>query len=182
MTDFGGGLTTVRAKPPRRTLSAINLDQPWGQHLNAGQVSAGTGGVWPAANRALYEQVLVYEPTTIYQLGVEVTVQSGNLDLGVYDESWARLVSSGSTAVAAAGLQLVDPADLVLKPGVYFLAMACDNGTAAFFRGTYDNAAMPAVGIMQQASAFPLPANATPALPANAYQPVIHAVTWRATG
>lgn len=135
----------------------------------------GTGfasAVWPAANRAIYIPFCVEQIVTVYQMAVEVVTQSGNLDLGLYDQDGRRLVSAGSTAVAVTGLQIIDITDTVLEPGVYFMAMCVDNTTASFKRCNTDILTLQAFGVQQQAvGAVTLPDPATFANPASPYIP-----------
>lgn len=142
------------------------------------------GGVYPAANRALYIPIFVESPVTVYQLAVYPTAQSGNLDIGIYDESSNRLVSAGSTAVGAINtIQAINIADTYLIPGAYFLAINCDNTTAAFLRSNAGNATLYGFwGVQQQAvGAVTLPATATMTSPiSSAYIPWISALTMSA--
>lgn len=142
-------------------------------------ISQSGAAVWPAANRAIYLPVVVQRVCTAYQFLLNVSVQSGNLDVGIYDEWGNRQVSAGSTAVAAAGVQLVNITDTVLTPGVYFLAMNCDNTTASFTRGSIATALqLQSYGVQQQAvGAVALPDPATFADPASAYFPMLAVAT-----
>jgi len=88
-----------------------------------------TAAAWPAANRALFIPFLVESTVTAYKMAFEVGAQAGNCDVGIYDELGNRLVSSGSTGVGAAGLQVVDITDTVLTPALYYMAMNCDTVT-----------------------------------------------------
>jgi len=55
----------------------------------------------------------------------------GNVDVGIYDLSWNRLVSAGSTARSgASALQFADVTDTYLRPGRYYIA-ASNSGTTA---------------------------------------------------
>lgn len=141
------------------------------------------GGTWPAANRALYCPVEVSTACTAYQMAIQIAVQSGNLDIGIYDELGNRLVHSASTAVAAAGVQVVNITDTVLNPGVYFLALNVDNTTASVFRnGTTTALTLNSWGLQQQAvGAVTLPDPATFANPASAYVPAIYVSTYQST-
>jgi hypothetical protein len=132
---------------------------------------------WPAANRALYMPVRIEMPMTVFKMAFIVGVQSGNCDVGIYDEKGNRLVSAGSTAVAAAGFQSVDIADTLLAPGIYFLAMNCDNTTATFNKANGVPALLEQIcGMQQQAvGAVALPNPATFANPATAYIPALTA-------
>lgn len=135
---------------------------------------ANTAAVW-TANRAVYQPVQVEEPCTVFQMMVTVSTQAGNLDVGIYDmESLKRLVSAGSTAVAAAGFQTIDIADTYLTPGWYFLALCCDSSTAVFRNSGVAAAAARACGFAQQAvGAVTLPDPAVPATYATALAPQI---------
>lgn len=135
---------------------------------------AEVAGVWPAANRALYMPFAVEETVTAYQMATEVSVQSGNCDVGIYDENANRLVSTGSTAVGAAGIQVFNITDTVLTPGTYFMAMSCDNVTASFLRFVPTALWTQTLGLQQEAlGSVTLPATAAFANPASGYHPVL---------
>lgn len=141
----------------------------------AAQVFTGAAA-WPAANRAIYVPFLVHAACVAYQMGVIVGTQSGNLDIGIYDAiSYKRLVSSGSTAVAAAGFQAVNITDTTLIPGVYFAALCVDNTTAQLRRSATATYLCGLMGVLQQAvGAVTLPATASSlAQPASGYLPLI---------
>jgi hypothetical protein len=135
--------------------------------------------VWPAANRAIYMPFLVDYTVTITHIGFEVSVQSGNCDVGIYDENSSRVVSKGSTAVGAAGIQTIDITDTTLNPGLYFIAMCVDNITASIFRfNGLEALALQVLGVQQQAvGAVTLPDPATFANPAANYLPVVALTT-----
>lgn len=143
--------------------------------LNAGTAST-VAQTWVATNRALYIPVIVDVTVTVYQMGFEVGTQSGNCDVGIYDVAKNRLVSAGSTAVAAAGFQAINIADTVLTPGVYFLAMNVDNTTAAV-RGCLTALTPQQVcGVQQQAvGAVALPNPCTFANAASVFVPYLTA-------
>lgn len=131
------------------------------------------GGVWPAANRALYFPFIVDSVVTAYQMTFEVVTQSGNCDVGIYDERGNRLVSKGSTAVGAAGIQTIDITDTALSPGLYYMALNVDNITASFTRSSSIQAVwLRVMGVQEQAvGAVTLPDPATFANPTSAYVP-----------
>lgn len=141
-------------------------------YIGSGGSLAG-GGAWPASNRALYFPFCVENTVTAYKMAFEVTTQSGNCDVGIYDSAGNRLVSAGSTAVAVAGIQIIDITDTVLTPGCYFMAMNVDNTTAAFVRTTtIALLQLETCGVQQEAvGAVALPDPATFANPAAAYTP-----------
>lgn len=132
-------------------------------------------------NRAVYSPVIVQRPITVTHILIQVVTQNGNVDVGIYDWGGTRLVSSGSTACAAAGLQSLDITDTLLKPGRYYLAFASDsNAVAVFQHSTIGVPIMRVCGFQQQSSAFVLPATATFANYATAVAPFIVA-TYRTT-
>lgn len=142
-----------------------------------------TSAVWPAANRAYYLPVVVETPCTVYKMMVFPSVQSGNLDVGIYSEDGTRLVSKGSTAVGTAGaIQVIDITDTPLNPGIYFLAINVDNTTAAFLRGGTGGADFyRSCGIQQQAvGAVALPSSTSFGNPSSAYAPLVNALLMNA--
>lgn len=126
----------------------------------------GTGnGVYSTANLAMYFPLWLSEPTTVVQAYLQMgSVASGNFDLGIYDASFVRQVSTGSTASTVTnGTQVVDITDTTLDRGYYWLAIACDNTTISLRRVVPGSNYTRLLGFMMQTSAFPLPATATPA-------------------
>ncbi len=123
--------------------------------------------VYPSANQAQYVPFVVEHTVTAYQMGVyNGTVVSGNISLGLYNQHGTRLVVSANTAQAGTSApQKVDITDTVLTPGTYYMALSCDNVTATFFRNTQAFQLSIAHGLKVQATAYPLPATATFALP-----------------
>lgn len=124
-------------------------------------------GIYPTANKALYFPFVVEEPITITQLGwLNGGTVSGNVDAGIYDyPTYTKQISTGSVAQATINTpQITDVADTPLQPGQYYLAISCDNTTATFFRLALPTVALfyRALGVQEQATAFALPATATP--------------------
>jgi len=142
---------------------------------------------WPVANTAFYMPLIVPWPYPVRRMfwlnGSSVT--STNMDVGIYTDSGTRLFSSGSTAESGASLlQYVTlGTELILTPGRYYLALACSSTTAN--RGGTGVAGTVArnrqVGVLQEASALPLPATMTGAQVANAFLPFM-GVTRMASG
>lgn len=130
------------------------------------EFAVGTGVGLGFANRAAFVPVVlaVERQVTTVRIG-EVTTSSGNIDVGLYTSKLVgseyqpdvRLVSSGSVACPAVGANRdVGVSSTTLGPGLFFLALACDNTTAAF-RRFFDVALS---GVWLQSNAFPLPASA----------------------
>lgn len=109
---------------------------------------------FPTVNLGVFTPVWVEQPVTAYKMGIIVGTQSGNVDVGIYNEFGTAVVRAGTTAVAAAGAQLFDITDTLLQPGVYFLAIACDNTTATFRATATSGGLTRTVGQATVASAF----------------------------
>jgi hypothetical protein len=87
---------------------------------------------WFAANCPAAYPFVVNEPKVIYQLGwMNGSAAGGNWDVGVYDTSWNRLISAGSTGGASnSTYQFVNVTDTPIKPGRYYLVGVHDVTTA----------------------------------------------------
>jgi hypothetical protein len=119
---------------------------------------------WFGANGALYIPFKVEVPVTVTAIGVPVgATASGNIDVGIYTFDGVQLVSSGSTAQAtAATLQTFNITDTQLGPGVFYFGIAMNNTTGTILRISPNTTRRAQeIGILQQGTAFPLPATAT---------------------
>lgn len=142
---------------------------------------AGVTAAWASANAAYYFPMWLSEPTTITQAFFETGTASGNVDLGIYDATFVRKVSSGSTAASVTnGTQVINLTDTLLDRGYYWMAMAADNTTLTVRRVSVGLGYVRLLGFFQQASAFALPATATPAAIATTSMPIF-GFTTRAT-
>lgn len=148
-----------------------------GTQLAANAVTAPASSTWPAANRALYIPLLVTEDITVTKLWVRNgTTASGNIDMGIYDSAFSRQVSIGSTAQAGTNvIQEFNIADTAITAGQYYIGIAMDNTTGTTFRYSAAGGGAAIVqgwGMAQEASAFALPATATPADLASSFMPI----------
>jgi hypothetical protein len=151
-------------------------------HCLGTQIAAGASGpaasaTYPTANMATYIPLLVTEDITVVKLWVlNGSAVSGNIDMGIYDSSFVRKISIGSTAQAGISvMQEFNISDTLLEAGQYYIALAMDNTTGAVFRYTDAVAAgqiTQSWGVASQGSAFPLPATATLADISNANIPL----------
>lgn len=175
------------APDPQRSIIST-----WGTHCLVAEISlaqnlnSSAAAVWPAANRAIYVPIWIEQLCTGRRIAVNPSVQSGNLDVGLYDQKGNRIVSKGSTAVGAAGAtQIIDitasvtgTASPVLTPGTYFLALCVDNIVASFKQANLLAVGCQICGVQQQAvGAVTLPNPATFANPASGYVPLMALVT-----
>jgi hypothetical protein len=172
MADWPGSVGYIEPM----VLQSSGLQSAAGQYLAATN-TADAGSVWTTANRAMYIPVQVQTTCTVFKMSYLVVTQSGNYDIGIYDESGNRLVSLGSTAVPVAGIATADIADTTLTPGTYFLALNFDNTTVSVTRKTTGLADLNrSLGIQEQAvGAVTLPNPATFATPTFAFIPLISA-------
>ena len=148
---------------------------------NAGIASA----VWPSSNLAIFIPFTLPEASlALAMFSYNGATASGNLDVGLYKADGTRIVSMGSTAQAGtSALQTLDITDTTLPGGeLLYLAMAMDNTTGTTFRltGSSNVGQLRACGVMQMATAFPLPATATFATLTSNYAPVV-GVAFRST-
>ena len=172
MSEFPANMVRTQ-----NTISTCGLNCLVGQTSMSSALVTMATGTWPAANRALYIPVEVDQPAIAVKMIFQVTTQSGNYDIGIYSETGSRLVSTGSTAVPAAGIAVADITDTTLTPGTYFLALNIDNTTAAVQRlNNPPSGILQCCGMQQQAvGAVTLPSTATFANPASTYWPSIAA-------
>jgi hypothetical protein len=139
--------------------------------------NAQTGDSWPSVNMAIYVPYLVQARGTVRKLWYYSTsTGGGNIDIGLYDATGTRLASSGSTAKSLTSAPVVlDVTDVVIGPGIYYVALVASSATSNNFWAWLPSAPMAAaIGVYTEASALPLPATATFALTQTlAYVPVM---------
>ncbi len=168
----GGVTITVeeRAEVLAHTATLTSLAVPVSLVLSpfswesCGPVLAATGtagpssGAYSLANRAsLYPFRLLAPFTSAIAFVVNGTVVSGNWDVGVYDASFARLASTGSTAHGTAVTIQSVAMVLTLQPGTYWLALACDNVTQTFFNALRTVPTQELIPTKLANTSFPLP-------------------------
>jgi hypothetical protein len=84
---------------------------------------------------------------------------AGNVNVGLYTAQGKRFWLSGSTAMAGASqLQYVTPSPtFILPPGLYYIAFVADGNTGTHWRLPWQDGRR--IGVLQQSSAFALPAD-----------------------
>lgn len=133
-----------------------------------------TAAAWPVANKAIYVPFRLHRPFVARLVGwVNGTITTApNVDVGIFDVTGVKLISSGATLQSGANLmQSVDITDTELQPGLFYIGMSV-SGTGSLF----DSAALAvlgcrAAGMQEQATAHPLPSTATFAVCSSAYLP-----------
>jgi hypothetical protein len=122
---------------------------------------------WPSANLAIFIPIRVPVPVTVYKMAIGAgATAAGNFDVGIYDSSGHKLVSSGATAKGSSTEHIIDVTDTVIGPGLYYLAMSAD-GTNNYMLVTPSGTSPVPLqktrlfGIVAMATAYTLPATAT---------------------
>ncbi len=144
------------------TISPYSLESTG---AGSGSWGAPASAVWASASRAIYIPFRISKPIAVVNLYCfNGAVVNGNIDLGIYDVAGTRIVSTGSTAQAVINsLQAVAITSTVIGPGMFYMAIALDGTVGTIFTSRAVGA-IPhriAMGMAQQAAAFPLPATAT---------------------
>lgn len=146
-------------------------------------IMAGSGGFssvgWTTANQAIYAPIVVPYPYPVRNMFVyNYATVAGNCDVGIYNDDLTLIVSAGSTVQAGASALQFFAVDLTLNPGCYYLGLSSNSTTATFAAMVSGTATRHRyLGILQQATAFPLPATITPVAIAVARIPAI-GLTW----
>jgi hypothetical protein len=130
---------------------------------------AGTGqyatAAWTTANLAMYVPFWLPFRYPIRNLFVfNFATVNGTHDLGIYDRNFALITSTGSVTQAGTSTIQFHAKDIILDPGQYYFALSSSSTTATYATmqsGTTTRHRY--LGILQQTSAHPLPASATPA-------------------
>jgi hypothetical protein len=143
--------------------------------------STPVGTAWPSANLAILVPARLPQTITVYKLVVGAgATAAGNFDVGIYDAQGNLLVSSGSTAKGSSSEHLIDVTDTRVGPGVVYLALAADgtnNYLAVVPTGTtpVPLQKVKLYGLLNVASAFPLPSSIAFAAASYAVIPAIGA-------
>ncbi len=144
----------------------------WIASTNSGPPGSAT---WPAANRALFMPLMIQNPSVATGFWVlNGSSLTGNIDLGIYDENFVRLVSTGAKVTAgAASIQYHDATDTLIPRGRHYLAISVASASCQIQRyGSATLGLISAFGVVQMESAHPLPTTATPATIGAGYVPI----------
>ena len=125
-----------------------------------GMTGNGSSGGAIANNDAFYMPIDVMGDMTITKISLYIQTSSGNIDVGLYNSSGTKLVSSGSTSSPGTGVRTITVASTDISAGQHYLAIAADNTT--FKWGQTTGADTMATRMMQrETSDFPLPSSFT---------------------
>ena len=140
-----------------------------------------TSGAWPTANLAIFipfRATSNFVATKMFAASGSGVNGTGKIDVGIYTADGTLIVSSGSVIQTnAVSLQEFDITDTAIAPGLYYLAVSLDNTANTLYRISGTVPGTRSLGLLQQASAHPLPASATYATMASTIYPLIGLTT-----
>lgn len=169
MSDFPGSTL-----PTPQTITTYGINSAGGQ-LHATNGAVGAAALTWVANLAIYVPVLIPWPYTVRRVFWVngSTITTTNADFGIYTVDGTRIYSTGSTAMSGASApQFVTPTEFTLSSGAYYFAWTCSNTTSRATGAAAVTASQRLAGVLQQASALPLPATMTGAAVSNAVYPL----------
>ncbi len=158
-----------------RVISSLSRYGSWRELVSAGAAGLPSSAAWPTANLAIYIPFTIpfaYPVKRVFWCNG--TVSAGhNLDFGIYDYDGTRLYHTGSTAQGASNTVQYTAVDFILPAGRYYKALAMDSTASQVMRQANATAQnLRIAGLLQQGTAFALPASATFATVTNAYLPI----------
>lgn len=119
---------------------------------------------WVTANKAIYVPIIVERPLLVTNLWcTNGATANSNIDIGIYDKSGTLIIASGAIAQSGTlNVQLFNITDTVIGIGDFYLGMSfsATTGTVAA-SPTVSAVFFTMCGVVEQASAHALPANAT---------------------
>lgn len=150
--------------------------------------TAGSGiSPWSDAANTLLAFPFVLEVQTTFYKGFCMTgsAAGGNFEVGILDDSYAKIVSSGSVSagVTASVPVVADFTDVTLPPGLYYAGMSSSitttNAWTRWSVGTVGIALWMSVGCWKMAASGPgsFPTTATPADITNVAFPLFGLIT-----
>jgi hypothetical protein len=129
-----------------------------------GQIAANTPAAasmaW-TANLAVFMPMSIPFPYPVRRVWwFNGSAATTNVDFGIYNMDGVKVLSTGSTVASGVSTaQFVDVTDFLLGPGRYYFAWAADGTTNDAFGWTaYTTVFLRLAGVLQQSTAFPLPA------------------------
>lgn len=163
----------ITGEPGRVFISPVS-PQALGVEYAALAVAAPSSVAHGTANLARFFPFVLPETITVVKAWwYNGATANGNVDIGIYSEQGARIISKGNTAQGTINvLQEVDITDTVLGRGRYYCALSSSSATGTFFSNVISIELSKALGWGQMASANVLPATFTMASMTAAIQPI----------
>ena len=139
-----------------------------------------SGRVWPSANLAIYQPLILPYHYTVRRLvsgSGTLSGTPGHYCIGIYNSAGVLLYSSGSVTLvtnAAPQIHTMSSPLKLIASQLYFLGYSVDNvaDQIVWSNGVAANQ-LQVIGIYEQTSAFPLPSTATFSTISNACLPYI---------
>jgi hypothetical protein len=169
-TYSGGGSFTYQAAGGAYVFQTTAVNGIASEMMFAGVGTTTASQLWPTANLAVWMPMMVWMPVKIDQVfilnGSSVT---GNVDVGIYNRSYSLLVSTGATAVAGtSAYQFIAVTETTLNEGLHYFAVSCSSSSNRMSMQVTLAAGLSSYyGILQEASAHPLPSTGTPVFAAS---------------
>lgn len=128
-------------------------------------VAAPTSAAWPAANLGLAVSIEVPRPVVVthgfVMNGASVT---GNVDISIYDASFAELASTGATGhTGNNALQTIALSYTLQAATPYYMAISFSSGSTTVYRQAVSSQILRMAGCFEMTSAHPLPSTFVPA-------------------
>jgi hypothetical protein len=121
--------------------SSVDANQIPETYLGSDAAEASAGGTTNTltANQVYLIAVKVNGQTTVTGMRVHVgSTATGHTDMGIYDSNGNRLDHTGAVTNTASTTMTnaLSNGNLILSPGIYYLAFTNDNGTDTYSRAT----------------------------------------------
>ena len=120
-----------------------------------------TATAWGTANRAIYVPLCVPSSVVVRKLWVGTGTITTNVDMALYDASGVAVISGTAGTVSSSTEAVFDVTDTTIGPGLYYIAVVSDSATDTILAINAATPILTAMGVLTEASAYPLPATAT---------------------
>jgi hypothetical protein len=153
------------------TITTFDSGRGLGMEFTCIPTGAPASSTWPSSNLAIASPIYIDSYGTVVKMFMaNGATASGNFDIGLYDENFNRLVSSGAVAQSGTGaIQTFDVTDTPVRPGRHYIAISSSAATGTLVRLSVGPLYLRPLGVVQMAAAHPLPATITPAAVANSF-------------
>jgi hypothetical protein len=152
--------------------NVMSLDMRYADR-GGGSVNSGTDTAW-VANLAVYAPFILPRPIVVMEwfINLGTLTTASNWDFGIYREDFTKIQTLGSTTAGTVASNFNNTTtwtDLTLPAGVYYMAYSNDStrNHSIFIENSVVHTA--AAGWMEQSTALPLPATATPVVTTRAW-------------
>lgn len=132
-------------------------------NVSGGQL--GALGQFQTANRAYYVPFRLPWAYPIKRIFMVNSFSNGNIDLGIYGADGSKIFSIGSTAMAGSNAPQYMAKNILLPSGSYYFGVSGSSTGATWFAVNEGLPRTRLIGMLEEASALPLPARMTPVTP-----------------